>query len=62
MRAALVSKETKRVENIIVWEPGSNYDPGPEFLLVPLEEGEFVDIGWYYDQEADAFYPDAAQG
>lgn len=44
MRAALVNKTTKRVENVIEIEAGAKYKPAANFTLIPSETAEIGDI------------------
>ena len=46
-RLAVIVKETGLVDNIIIWDGESPYDPGADFETVSVGDG-VVDIGYRY--------------
>lgn len=46
-RLAVIVKETGLVDNIVVWDGESPYDPGADFETVVVGDA-VVDIGWWY--------------
>ena len=46
-RLAVIVKETGIVDNIVIWDGESPYDPGADFETVPVGDA-VVDIGWRY--------------
>ena len=44
MRYFLLSKETNRLLNVVVWDGVSQYNPGDKYYLLPEESG--VQVGW----------------
>lgn len=53
MRAALI--RDGKVENVIVYDPAADFDPGEEFALVQLAEDSPVSTGWL--AEGGDFHP-----
>ena len=43
------------VVNISLWDGVSEWSPGPGLSLIQLQEDQFVDIGWTYDEETGLF-------
>ncbi len=43
------------VENIIVWDGASPYDPGNGLTLVVINDGVMCQIGWIYDPVTQTF-------
>lgn len=37
------------VENLVVWDGVELYNPGADYILVKVENGAVVGIGWVYD-------------
>lgn len=46
-RLAIVAKATGIVDNIVIWDGESPYDPGVDFETVVMGDA-VVDIGWRY--------------
>jgi hypothetical protein len=46
MRYAIVNSETNVVENVIVWDGETEYEPNEGYIVVPASEQ--VSIGWHY--------------
>ena len=46
-RLAVIVRETGMVDNIVIWDGESSYDPGADFEVVPMGDA-VVDIGWRY--------------
>ena len=46
-RLAVIVRDTGIVDNIIIWDGESPYDPGADFETVPVGDAA-VDIGWQY--------------
>jgi hypothetical protein len=44
-RLAVIVKETGIVDNIVIWDGESPYDPGADFETVPVGDA-VVDIGY----------------
>jgi hypothetical protein len=53
-RLAVIARETGMVDNIVIWDGASPYDPGADFETVVVGDA-MVDIGWqYYDGTFEA--------
>ena len=46
-RLAVIVKETGIVDNIVIWDGESPYDPGVDFETLPVDDA-VVDIGYRY--------------
>lgn len=50
------------VDNLIVWDGVSEWQPPPGGVAVQLGDSEWCDIGCLYDKDADPrFYPSPAE-
>lgn len=54
MRYAVIDSNNY-VVNIALWDGVSEWSPGPGLSLIQLQEDQFVDIGWTYDEETGLF-------
>ncbi len=49
MKHAVILLSTNVVENIVIWDGVTQWNPLGAIATVRLEEGEPCDIGWIYD-------------
>jgi hypothetical protein len=54
MRYAVIDSNNY-VVNIVLWDGVSEWSPGPGLSLIQIQEEQFVDIGWTYDEETGLF-------